>query len=272
MTVNELSAQGYSFLQTYIHRESGIVLDEDKRYLIESRLLPIVRKENLASLDELCGHLAAGRRPTLATQVIDAMTTNETLFFRDSGIFDALRTSVLPGLLANLAGKRKLRIWSAASSTGQEAYSIAITLLEAGFGPGQVEITGTDLSEQVLDRARAGRYVQFEVNRGLPPTLLARYFSKSGMDWQISEQVRSMVSFQKMDLRGSLAAVGSCDLVLCRNVLIYFNAATKNQILASIAQTLTPEGILVLGCAETLIGIDHGFQRKIIGQSTFYTL
>ena len=206
MTSNDLSTQGYSFLQTYIQRESGIVLDEDKRYLIESRLLPIVRQENLGSLDELCGHLATGRRPTLATRVIDAMTTNETLFFRDSGIFDALRTSILPGLMASVAGKRKLRIWSAASSTGQEAYSIAITLLEAGFNAHEVEITGTDLSEQVLDRARAGRYVQFEVNRGMPASLLTRHFTKIGIDWQISDQVRSMVRFQKMDLRGSLSA------------------------------------------------------------------
>jgi chemotaxis protein methyltransferase CheR len=272
MTSSELSTQGYTFLQTYIQRESGIVLDEDKHYLIESRLLPIVREEKLASLDELCGQLASGRRPTLATRVIDAMTTNETLFFRDPSIFEALRTAILPELMAGVAGKRKLRIWSAASSTGQEAYSIAITLLEAGCQAQDVEIIGTDLSETALERARVGRYVQFEVNRGLSAPLLTRYFSRSGLEWQISDQVRSMASFQKIDLRGSLAALGTCDLVLCRNVLIYFNADTKSQILGSIAQTLIPGGFLVLGCAETLIGVNHGYQRRVVGQSTFYTL
>jgi chemotaxis protein methyltransferase CheR len=271
MASSELSLQGYTFLQNYIHRESGIVLDDDKRYLIESRLLPIVRSAKLVSLDELCGKLAGGRTPELAAQVIDAMTTNETLFFRDTGVFEALRTTVLPARIA-AAGNRTLRIWSAASSTGQEAYSIAMTLLEAGISEYQVEIVGTDLSDQVLERARAGRYLQFEVSRGLPAPLLAKYFTKAGLDWQISEQLRSMVRFEKLDLRSNLASFGPFDLVLCRNVLIYFNAETKQQILTSIAKTLTHGGLLVLGCAETLIGLDNVFKRKVFGHTTFYTL
>jgi chemotaxis protein methyltransferase CheR len=265
-----LSPQSYAYLQSYIHRESGIVLDDDKQYLFAARLLPLVQSEKLASLNELCDRVASGRAPLLAAQVTEAMTTNETLFFRDAGIFESMKTIVFPALLEATRGERKIRIWSAAASTGQEAYSIAMSLLAAGIRPHQVEIVATDLSEQVLARARAGRYVQFEISRGLPTPLLLKHFSKVGLDWQIDAEVRGMVRFEKMDLRGSLAGIGACDLVLCRNVLIYFNADTKRQILASIARTLNPGGLLVLGCAETLLNLDHGFDRKAFGQSTFY--
>ncbi len=270
-SIGELSARSYSFLQTFIYAESGIVLDEDKQYLFESRLRPIVLRENLPSLDALCDHVASGRAPGLARHVVEAMTTNETLFFRDATIFEALKKDVFPALAA-AAGQRKLRIWSAAASTGQEAYSVAMSLLEAGFKPGQVEIVGTDLSEQVLERARAGKYVQFEVSRGLPIALLMKYFTKVGLDWQVKPELRTMVRFERLDLRGSFAGIGACDLVLCRNVLIYFDSATKQQILASVARNLVPGGMLVLGCAETLIGMDHRFERKLYGQSTFYSV
>jgi chemotaxis protein methyltransferase CheR len=265
-----LSAQSYSFLQHYILRHSGIVLDESKRYLVEARLLPIIRTENIISLDSLCQRMAANTSPALNQQVIEAMTTNETLFFRDPGMFDALKASVLPSLLASLKGKRKLRIWSAASSTGQEAYSLAMVLLELGVSGKDVEIVGTDLAENVLEKARKGRYVQFEVSRGLPMKYLASYFTKTGMDWQLSKDVLGMVRFQQMDLRGSLRAMGECDLVLCRNVLIYFNIETKRSILGSIRQTMAPGALLVLGCAETVIGIDDSFERKVFGSATFY--
>lgn len=265
-----LSAQSYAYLQSYILRQSGIVLDESKRYLIEARLLPIIRKENIISLDALCHRLAANTSPALNQQVIEAMTTNETLFFRDPGMFEALKTTVIPDLLQRVHGRRKLRIWSAASSTGQEAYSVAMLLLESGVTAKQVEIVGTDLAEHVLERARGARYIQFEVSRGLPMKYLATYFTKSGMDWQLSKEVLSMVSFQQLDLRSNLRAIGECDLVLCRNVLIYFNVETKRSILAAIRATLAPGGLLVLGCAETVIGIDDSFERKVFGNSTFY--
>ena len=267
-----LSARSYAFLQAYVHRESGIVLDEDKLYLFEARLLPIVQREKLASLDALCDQIAFGRSPALAAQVTEAMTTNETLFFRDAGTFEGLKTAVFPALAAAVAKDRKIRIWSAAASTGQEAYSIAITLLEMGIDPRRVEIIGTDLSEQVLQRARAGRYQQFEVSRGLPIMVLMKYFTKVGMDWQIRDDLRSMVRFERMDLRANLAVIGTCDVVLCRNVLIYFNAETKQKILASIRGILPPGGLLVLGCAETLINIDLGFERRSFGQATFYAV
>ncbi len=271
-TAGALSARSYSFLQSFVRRESGIVLNEDKQYLFAARLLPIVQREKLSSLDDLCERVTAGRSPLLAAQVIEAMTTNETLFFRDAGVFEALKKTVFPAMLQAAEGTRKVRIWSAAASTGQEAYSIAMSLLASGIRPHQVDIVGTDLSEQVLVRARAGRYQQFEVSRGLPTPLLLKHFAKVGLDWQIDAELRSMVRFEKMDLRSSLASIGPCDLVLCRNVLIYFDDHTRRQILASIARTLTPGGLLILGCAETLLNMENGFERKVFGQSTFYTV
>jgi len=267
-----LSAQSYSFLQSYILRHSGIVLDESKRYLIEARLIPIIRAENIISLDALCQRVAANNSPALNKQVIEAMTTNETLFFRDPSMFEALKTGVIPSLLDPLKGKRKLRIWSAASSTGQEAYSLAMMLLDLGITSSQVEIIGTDLAENVLERARGGKYVQFEVSRGLPMKYLSTYFTKAGMDWQLSKEVLSMVRFQQLDLRGSFHTVGQCDLILCRNVLIYFSVETKRSILAAIRATMAPGALLVLGCAETVIGVDDSFERKVFGSSTFYAV
>ncbi len=271
-TAVALTRENYAFLQAYIQSESGIVLDEDKQYLIEARLLPLLRERNIASLDLLCQSLALNGSSPLAKNVIEAMTTNETLFFRDPTMFDALRSHILPALLSRVKDGRKLRIWSAAASTGQEAYSLAMMLLEMGRRPDQVEIIGTDLSERVLERARLGRFIQFEVNRGLPSHYLVKYFERTGLDWQLKSCVRSMVRFQPLDLRHSLRAVERCDLVLCRNVLIYFNTETKKQVLAAIKDVLLPGGMLVLGCAETVINLDHSFQRTVVGQSTFYSI
>jgi chemotaxis protein methyltransferase CheR len=269
---NTLSASNYAFLQKYIHAESGIVIEADKQYLLESRLLPIVRSNQLESLDALSIKLAARSSPALSRQVVEAMTTNETLFLRDPVMFDALRKHVLPELFDGLKGKRKLRIWSAAASTGQEAYSIAMTLLEMGRNKAEFEIVGTDLSSQVLDRARIGKYVQFEVNRGLPAPYLMKYFSRSGLEWQIKEEIRNLVRFEQLDLRRDFRFLGNFDLVLCRNVLIYFDTDTKRKIVDSLRALLSPGAVLVLGCAETVINIHDGFHRNAIGQSTFYSL
>ena len=271
-TANALTRENYAFLQAYIQNESGIVLDDGKQYLIESRLLPILREKNVLSLDALCQRLAENRSSPLAKRGIEAMTTNETLFFRDPTMFDALRAHVLPALFDAVKGGRKVRIWSAAASTGQEAYSLAMLLLEMGKGAEQVEIIGTDLSEQVLERARLGRFIQFEVSRGLPSQYLMKYFDRAGLDWQLKECVRKMVRFHPLDLRRSLKTVQRCDLVLCRNVLIYFNTETKKQVLAAIKEVLAPGGVLVLGCAETVINLDRGFKRAVVGQSTFYSI
>jgi chemotaxis protein methyltransferase CheR len=272
LTSNALTPENYAFLQAFIQNESGIVLDEDKRYLIESRLLPILREKNIVSLDVLCTKLAENSGSPLAKQVIEAMTTNETLFFRDPAMFDALRQHVLPRLQDAIDGRRKLRIWSAASSTGQEAYSIAMMLLEMGKSADQVEIIGTDLSEQVLERARLGRFVQFEVNRGLPPHYLMKYFVREGLDWRVKDHVRDMVQFHRLDLRRIPRVTEDYDLILCRNVLIYFNTGTKKQVLSAIKDVLALGGVLVLGCAETVINLEQGFRREVMGQSTFYSI
>jgi chemotaxis protein methyltransferase CheR len=223
------------------------------------------------SMDGLIQKIAAGRSDELARMVLDGATTNETFFFRDEPVFAALRTEVLPALFQSIDGRRKLRIWSAASSTGQEAYSIALLLQEMGKTKCDVEILGTDISWQALERAKQGTYLQFEVGRGLPAAYLKRYFTPSGNDWQLHDEVRSMVRFEHADIRRDLRKFGEFDLILCRNVLIYFDVETKRQIIGSLEPMLHPGGLLVLGCAETVINLFDGLQRKQIGKATFYS-
>lgn len=267
-----LSASSYSFLQQFIYAGSGIVVDEEKQYLLESRLTPLLRDRGMASLDDLSRTLATKRDAELSRSVIDAMTTNETLFFRDIAMFDSLKVDILPSLFEKTNGKRKLRIWSAAASTGQEAYSVAMMLLELKKSTSDVEIIGTDLSFQALERARLAKYLQFEVGRGLPAVYLLKYFERVGLEWQIKEEVRQMVSFRPLDLRQSLRTLGMFDLILCRNVLIYFDIATKRQILDQIRSQMNQEAYLVLGCAETTLNVHPAFHRRALGNSTFYTI
>jgi chemotaxis protein methyltransferase CheR len=200
------------------------------------------------------------------------MTTNETLFFRDPTVFDALKTTIIPTLMKAREATRRLSFWSAAASSGQEAYSLAIMLLEMGL-PAQgwsIEIMGTDLSSQVLDRARQGRYMQIEVNRGLPAPYLVRYFSKQGLEWQLKDNVRSMASFQKFDLRQSPMSVGTFDVVFCRNVLIYFDVPTKKKILGGLRSVLRDDGCLLLGGAEAILDLDGSYARQVVGQASVY--
>lgn len=265
----QISPENYNFLQGEIYRESGIVLDETKTYLVESRLLPIVKKERLGTLNDLCALLKADCNG-LRRQVVEAMTTNETLFFRDSTVFDALHKSILPALIERRRTNRTLSIWSAAASSGQEAYSLAIMLLEMGLGDWNIRIVGTDLNTQILDRARSGRYMQIEVNRGLPAKYLVKYFQRTGLEWQLKEEVRRMVEFRTFDLRQSMRGLGPFDLIFCRNVLIYFDTDTKKKILGEIYRVLPSDGALVLGSAETTINLDARFVRKTFDQATFY--
>jgi len=268
-----ISRENYKYLQQEIYRESGIVIDEDKHYLLESRLTPIAREAKLTSLDDLCARLRSKASPGLAQQVIEALTTNETLFFRDMAPFDALRKAIVPEMLEKKPGR--LTIWSAASSSGQEAYSIAMLLKE--MKPAQpalaslpVEILGTDLSEQILDRAREAKYVQFEVNRGLPAPYLVKYFQRTGLDWQLKEEIRSMVKFRRFDLRQPMVSLGKFDIVFCRNVLIYFDVETKVKILNQLWTVLNPGGYLLLGGAETVINLQDKFERVAIGATAAY--
>jgi chemotaxis protein methyltransferase CheR len=259
--------ENYKYLQQEIYRQSGIILDDDKHYLLESRLMPVARAAKVASLDELCARLRSGADATLNQRFIEALTTNETLFFRDVAPFDALRQQLIPDLLAKRPAR--LTIWSAAASSGQEAYSIAMVLKELETGSCPVEILGTDLSEQILERAREARYVQFEVNRGLPAACLVKYFKREGLDWQLNDEIRNMVKFRRFDLRQPMTGLGAFDIVFCRNVLIYFDVETKIKILNQILTVMNRGGYLFLGGAETTLNL-QGVERVSIGATVAY--
>jgi chemotaxis protein methyltransferase CheR len=265
-----IDPENYRFLQEYIYSRVGIVLEDNKHYLLESRLGSIVETRRLGSVNDLCTLLRTSRDPEVNRQVSEAMTTNETYFFRDPAHYDAIRTVLLPRLKEERRDTRTLRFWSAAASTGQEAYSLALLLLDQELQGWNIQILGTDFSSQVLERARSGLYQQVEVNRGLPATHLARHFHPSGVDWQLSELVRRMVRFETIDLRKSMRGLGPFDLVFCRNVMIYFDSETKKQILKEIHGTLVRGGWLLLGGAESALGFEELFERKTMGGATIY--
>jgi len=269
-TTTTVHPHEYRFLQEYVYRESGIVLDKDKGYLLEARLMPIVHERRLGSINDLCALLRATADSTLKQRVVDAITTNETFFFRDVNQWDSLRAHVLPKLIEARNASRRLRFWSAAASTGQEAYSLAMLLLEMGLANWDIRILGTDLSSTVLEKARAGKYGQMEVNRGLPATYLVKYFRRSGLEWELRPEVRRLVEFRPFDLRRPMRALGPFDLVFCKNVLIYFDAGTKKGILEELRGTLYRGGYLVLGMSETTLVQGEGYERETLGNATFF--
>lgn len=250
-------SQAFDALCEFLRRQSGLVMEPSKKYLVESRVMPIVRREKLSSLDELVLILQRGQSPKIAKDVVEAMTINETYFFRDKSPFDQFRSVMLPAMIAARQSERRLRIWSAAASTGQEAYSLAMILEEhAARMPGwKIDIVGTDLSDQVVEKAKKGIYSQFEVQRGLPTPMLLRHFNQIGDSWQISETMRSKVQFRQMNLLSDYTALGRFDIIFCRNVLIYFDAARKMDILGRMTRVLAPDGFLTLGASESLIGL-----------------
>jgi chemotaxis protein methyltransferase CheR len=266
----QINVENYRFLQQHVYTNSGIVLEGDKHYLFESRLTPIVREMNLGSINDLCALLRATRSDEIGRKVVEAMTTNETYFFRDPAHYESIRKILLPRIREEHGDTKRLRVWSAAASSGQEAYSLAMLLLEEGLGDWNVQILGTDYSSAMVERARLGKYQQIEVNRGLPAAYLVKYFRRNGMEWQLSDAVRRMARFETMDLRASLRAIGPFDLVFCRNVLIYFDRETKIKILKEIHGTLYRRGWLLLGGAETAFGIEHWFDREDAGRVTLY--
>ena len=266
----EIRAENYRFLQKHVYSHVGIVLEDNKHYLFESRLAPMVKQLGLSSINELCTFLQPGGDSDLGHLIAEAMTTNETYFFRDPAHYDAIRDVLLPRLREERKATKAMRFWSAAASTGQEAYSLAMLLLKEGFADWNLQILGTDFSSQVLERARSGTYQQIEVNRGLPLDMLVKYFGRSGLDWQISDAVRRMVRFETIDLRKSMRTHGPFDLVFCRNVMIYFDSQTKWNIMKEIHGTLFRGGWLLLGGAESVIGLDELFERKTMGNMTVY--
>jgi chemotaxis protein methyltransferase CheR len=252
-----IRSDDFQFLANLLKQQSGLIVTEEKIYLLESRLMPLARKFNLASIDEICMKLRGQGDPKLAEAVVESMTTNESSFFRDTKPFDQFKQNVLPMLMERNAHKKHIRIWSAASSSGQEAYSLAMILKEEGakLSGWNIEIIGTDLSKEMVDKARDGIYSQFEVQRGLPIMLLMKYFKQDGDKWQISEDLRKMVSFRTGNLLADLSPLGMFDIIYCRNVLIYFDQATKARVLDAMHRMLPPHGMVALGGAETVLGI-----------------
>jgi len=251
-----LNTAAFEGISARLKARSGLMLGPDKLYLLETRLAPIMKREGLRDLGALEDAMRRGV-PGLEAEVVEAMTTNETLFFRDENPFTHLRQITLPRLHEARSPGTRLRIWSAAASTGQEAYSIAITLAEMppGLGGRPAEIIGTDISREALARARAGLYTQFEVQRGLSIQRLMKYFRKEADGWRVSEALRAMTEFRELNLLGDLRSLGTFDVVFCRNVLIYFDAPTKTRVLEAIARQMAPDGVLYLGGAETVLGL-----------------
>ena len=251
----------YEFLRKLLKERSGLDLSPDKQYLVESRLIPLARKVGLPGISELVQKMRAGSE-ALTSDVVEAMTTNETFFFRDKIPFDHLRDTMMPALLQARASRRSLRIWCAASSTGQEPYSIAMCLKELGaaLAGWRVEIIGTDLSQAVLEKSKAGIFSQFEVQRGLPIQLLVKHFTQVGELWQINPDIRAMVQYRQLNLLHDFAQLGTFDVIFCRNVLIYFDQETKARIFERLVKAVEPDGFMVLGAAESVVGISDAFR------------
>lgn len=258
-----LSDAAFDLIARLLRSRAGLTISPQQAYLMAMRLTPIVQREELRDIGALAERLAAS--DALMHDVIEAMTTNESLFFRDSVPFQHLRDKALPHLLASRPAGSPLRIWSAAASTGQEAYSVAMTLAEyhaatpSALNGRHIEIIGTDIARKPLSRARSGLYSPFEIQRGLPPRLRQRYFRQEGGNWRISPKLRKAVEFREWNLLSELAPLGVFDVVFCRNVLLYFDEATKMQVLEAIARQMAPDGVLYLGAAETVLGLTNRF-------------
>jgi len=269
-----LSAANVLYLCQLVYQDSGIVLDESKRYLLEGRLKPLSQDQGLSNIDQLCQRLQADRQAALRTKVVEAMTTNETQFFRDLPIWDGLRQKIIPELAAGRTVVHQLSIWCAACSSGQEPYSLAMLLKEIlpNASLWNVDILGTDISAAMLERCRKARYAQLEVNRGLPVQNLVKYFQREHLEWEVKSEIRAMTRFKHFNLNGPIRGLGVFDLVMCRNVMIYFDSEMKKQVLAGIRSVLAPDGYLLLGGAETVYNLDDHFERISIGTASFYKL
>ncbi len=267
-----LDSTNYAFLQDYLERVSGLALGEDKEYFLEARLLPIAQAQSLSTLNDLCALLRSLETPDLKRKVVNAVTTNETFFFREPALFEALRHKVLPELMAGQF--RPLRVWSAAASSGQEAFSFIMMCREMGLQP-LPEVLATDLSTEILNRAKSGTFRQIEVNRGLPAPLLLKYFTSHGREWRVNETVSAPVRFELFDLRERMERLGTFDLIFCRNVLIYFDRKTRADVIQRLMARLAPGGYLALGGTESIMSTDFDtagfeFERHIFGDAAFY--
>ncbi|MDW3207127.1 MAG: protein-glutamate O-methyltransferase [Alphaproteobacteria bacterium] len=257
-----MKIEDFDMLATLLKQRSGLVLTKDKAYLLETRLMPVARKHGMKDLDQLCDAVRLRKDAKVIADITEAMTTNESLFFRDTKPFDQFRNVVLPQLMINRASTRKIRIWSAACSSGQEPYSLAMILKEdqAKLQGWRFEIVATDISEEMLAKARAGIYTQFEVQRGLPIQMLVKYFKQNGDKWHIDAGLRSMIDYRPFNLLEHPRGLGNFDVVFCRNVLIYFDQPTKAKVLGQVSDVLAKDGVLYLGGAETVLGVTDKFK------------
>jgi chemotaxis protein methyltransferase CheR len=261
----------FTYLREIVRKHAAIVIDSDKDYLVDGRLSPIMEREGFSSIDHLIESLEGRPFGTLHQNVVDAMTNNETWFFRDFQPFDALKLQILPELIAKSSNVRRINIWSAASSTGQEAYSVAMGLREHFMLPGWTfSILATDLAEHILERARLGKFTQMEVSRGLPTPLLTKYFEQNGVLWELRREIRDMVTFKQLNLVTTWPSLPAVDILMLRNVLIYFDVETKKTVLKKARNVLRPGGYLFLGAAETTLNLDDNFERIPFGRSAYY--
>lgn len=257
-----MNVEEFEFVSGLLLEQSGLVLGPDKKYLLESRLTPVARECGMENVDELVTTVKRTREKKFIDKITDAMTTNESFFFRDVRPFETFRQHVLPQLLENRRDKKSFRIWCAAASSGQEAYSLAMILKEesAKLAGWRYDIVGTDISTQILQKAKSGKYSQFEVQRGLPVAMLSKYFEAEDQSWVIKPELRSMVQFREFNLLNDPAPLGRFDVVFCRNVLIYFDPKTKTKVLEGVANLMPDDGVLFLGGAETVLGISKRYK------------
>lgn len=267
----DLSSADYQYLCDLLKTRSGLALSTDKGYLIESRLLPVARENSLKNISELVSALRANRSG-LATQVINAMATHETFFFRDGKPFELFKDFMLPSIAETNKAVKHMRIWCAACSSGQEPYTLSMILKEKReFAGWSIDIVGTDISSAIVERAKSGMFTQFEVQRGLPIQLLVKYFKEVESDWQIDPEIRKSVKFQILNLLDDFRGIGKFDVVMCRNVLIYFDPPTKAKVLENISKQMNPHAFLVLGGSETVLGLSHLFEL-VEGKRGIYKL
>lgn len=269
-----LTSQDFDYLRKMILDQAAIVMDPGKEYLVESRVIPVVKQEGLSDISELVKKLRSSNNDDLSDKVVDALTTNETSFFRDFYPFEALREKIIPDLIQKRKGSLKLNFWCAASASGQEPFSVAILLREhfPQLRGWEINFMATDISHEILNRCQNGKFSQLEINRGLPVTYMVKYFERHGTDWEAKPIIRDMINFSWLNLSHPFPFMPLMDIVFIRNVLIYFDVEMKKRILAKIRKIIKPDGYLFMGGAETTLNLDPAFERVNYKQSGCYFL
>jgi len=265
-----ISKQEFDNFSNLILEKSAIVLESGKEYLVENRLAPLIKQEGLLGLSDLFVH--AQKSSKLLTQIIDAITTNETQFFRDIHPFVVLRKQILPDLIEKRKSKKELRIWSAACSSGQEAYSIAMSIKETfpHLHDWKFNIFCTDISHAMLERIKAGEFSQLEVNRGIPASLLIKYFKQKGTQWMANDELKALLEVRHMNLAEIWGHVNTMDIIFIRNVLIYFDAEMRKQILMKMRKVIAPDGYLFLGATESILDTEVEFEARTYDKTVVY--